>query len=55
MFVKFSDERKIAILIVHIDDIILTDDYEKKLLRLKKLLAKELEIKDIGASNISSA
>jgi hypothetical protein len=31
-----------------VDDIILTGDYEEELVRLKKLLAKEFEIKDLG-------
>ena len=48
LFVKTSPEKKIAILIVYVDDIILTRDYEEKLVRLKKLLAKEFEIKDLG-------
>ena len=33
---------------IHVDDIILTGDYEEELVRLKKLLAKEFEIKDLG-------
>ena len=33
---------------MYVDDIILTGDYEEKLLRLKKLLDKEFEIKDLG-------
>lgn len=44
MFVKFSPERKIAVPIVYVDDIILTGDCEEELLRMKKLLAKEFEI-----------
>ena len=36
------------ILIVYVDDIILTSNYEEELVRLKKLLAKEFEIKDPG-------
>lgn len=32
---------------MYIDDIILTGDYEEELLRLKKLLTKEFEIKDL--------
>jgi hypothetical protein len=31
-----------------VDDIILTGDYEEEMVRLKKLLAKEFEIKDLG-------
>ena len=48
LFVKFSSEKKIDVLIVYVDDIILTGDYGDELLRLKKLLAKEFEIKDLG-------
>jgi hypothetical protein len=47
LYVKFSLEKKIAILIVYVDDIILTGDY-KELVRLKKLLAKEFETKDLS-------
>ncbi len=35
LFVKFSPEKKIAVLIVYVDDIILTGDYEEELVRLK--------------------
>jgi len=48
LFVKTSPEKEIAILIVYVDDIILTGDYKEELVRLKKLLAKEFEIKDLG-------
>ena len=48
MFVKFSPEKKVAILIVYIDDIILTGNYEDELTRMKKSLAREFEIKDLG-------
>jgi phosphoenolpyruvate carboxylase len=47
LYVKFSLEKKIAILIVYVDDIILIGDYEE-LVRLKKLLAKEFETKDLS-------
>ena len=47
LFVKFSSEKKIAVLIVYVDDIILTGDYEEELLGMKKQLAKEFEIKDL--------
>ena len=46
LFVKFSTENRIAILIVYVDDIILTGNHEEELDRLKTLLAKEFEIKD---------
>ena len=39
LFLKFSSEKKIVILIVYVDDIILTGDYGDELLSLKKLLA----------------
>lgn len=47
-FVKHSSERKIAILIVYVDDIILTGDNEDELFKLETLLAKEFETKDLG-------
>jgi len=47
LYVKFSLEKKIAILIIYVDDIILIGDYEE-LVRLKKLLAKEFETKDLS-------
>ena len=49
MSYKHSDEGKVAILIVYVDDIVLTGDGYNELERLKKKLAKEFEIKDIGA------
>lgn len=48
MFVKWSLENKIAILIVYVDDIILTGEYEDELLRIKKSLAESFEFKDLG-------
>ena len=47
IFVKFSSENKIAVLIVYVDDIILTGDYEEELSGMKKHLAKEFEIKNL--------
>ena len=44
--VKFSTWNIIGILILYVDDIILTGEHEKELTRLKKILAKEFEIKD---------
>lgn len=35
-------------LIVYVDDILITDDYLEKVERLKKKLAQEYEIKDLG-------
>lgn len=48
MFYKHSSERRVAILIVYVDDIILTGDDVFELDRLKKALAREFEIKDLG-------
>ena len=49
MFMKFSTEGKIEILIVYVDDIILTGDYVMEMNQLKKSLASEFEIKDLGS------
>jgi len=48
MFVKHSSTGKKAILIVYVDDIILTGDHDEEILKLKSFLAKEFEIKDLG-------
>ena len=49
MFYRHSNEGKIAILIVYVDDIVLIGDDNAKLERLKKVLAYDFEIKDFGA------
>ncbi|XP_059635870.1 uncharacterized mitochondrial protein AtMg00810-like [Cornus florida] len=49
MFYKHGEEGKIAVLIVYVDDIILTGDDIEELTRLKKKLAKDFEVKDLGA------
>lgn len=48
MFYKQSKEGKLAILIVYVDDIILTGDDKEELEGLKEKLACEFEIKDLG-------
>lgn len=48
MFYKHNKEGKVAILIVYMDDIILTGDDIEELKRLKKKLATAFEIKDLG-------
>lgn len=48
LFVRISTENRTTILIVYVDDIILTGDHEEELDRLKEKLAKEFEIKDLG-------
>ncbi|KAL5760404.1 hypothetical protein ACOSQ2_019242 [Xanthoceras sorbifolium] len=47
LFVKHSSEGKKTILIVYVDDIILTGDNSEEIERLKKSLASEIEIKDL--------
>ena len=49
MFYKHSTIGKIAILIVHVDGIILIGKDAGKLEVLKNFLAREFEIKDLGA------
>uniref|UniRef100_F6HBQ8 ABC-type xenobiotic transporter n=1 Tax=Vitis vinifera TaxID=29760 RepID=F6HBQ8_VITVI len=49
MFYKHSNEDKVAILIVYVDDIVLTRDDCNELEKLKGKLAEEFEIKDLGA------
>ena len=48
LFYKYAAADKIAILIVYVDDIIITDNGEGKLARLKRKLATKFEIKDLG-------
>ncbi|KAH9684421.1 reverse transcriptase Ty1/copia-type domain-containing protein [Citrus sinensis] len=48
MFYKRSKEGKLAILIVYVNDIILTGDDKEELEGLKEKLAGEFEIKDLG-------
>ena len=48
MFYKHSREGKITILIVYVDDIILTGNDEHKMRRMKESLAQNFEIKDLG-------
>ena len=47
MFFKHSCEGKITILIIYVDDTILTDDNSLEIERLKGLLARDFEIKDL--------
>lgn len=48
LFIKHFTNGKITMLIVYVDDIVLTGNYEEEMRRLKLLLSKEFEIKDLG-------
>jgi len=48
MFIKHAKNGQRAILIVYVDDIILTGDFLNEIPRLKMWLSKEFEIKDLG-------
>lgn len=48
LFIKRSTEGKTTILIVYVDDIIVTGDCEEEIRSLKVFLAQEFEIKDLG-------
>ena len=48
LFVKPNSGGKITILIVYVDDIILTGDDSDEIFKLKRMLATEFEIKDLG-------
>ena len=48
LFTKHSKEGKIAILIVYVDDIILTGNDQMEIEVLKKKMGKEFEVKDLG-------
>lgn len=49
MFTKQSKDGKMAVLIVYVDDIILTGDDMVEMDRLKRNLSSEFEIKDLGS------
>ncbi|EXB74504.1 Copia protein [Morus notabilis] len=48
MFMKHSKDGKVAVLIVYVDDIILTGNDVAEMEQLKRRLASEFEIKDLG-------
>ena len=47
LFVKHSDH-KLTILIVYVDDIVVTGNNPEEIVKLKKDLAQEFEVKDLG-------
>lgn len=48
MFYRHSDEGRVTILIVYVDDIIITGNDDAEIRRLKGVLAADFEIKDLG-------
>ena len=48
LFIKHFTGGRITILIVYVDDIVLTGNHEGEMSRLKMLLSQEFEIKDLG-------
>ncbi|RVW98483.1 Retrovirus-related Pol polyprotein from transposon RE1 [Vitis vinifera] len=48
LFMKHSKKGEMTLFIVYVDDIIITGDDEEGIGNLKKLLAREFEIKDLG-------
>ena len=48
MFYRHSREGERVVLIVHVDDIILTGDDNEGIVKLKEGLTKEFEIKNMG-------
>ena len=54
LFRRFSHCGKIAVLIVYVDDILLTDDHEE-IGTMKIRLSKEFEVKDQGEMKYFSA
>jgi hypothetical protein len=49
LFTKFSQDGKIAVLIVYVDDIVLTGNDYDEMGRVKEKLAIDFEIKDLGS------
>ena len=48
LFVKHSEIGKMAVLIVYVDDIIITGNHIEEINSMKRMLAKEFEVKDLG-------
>ena len=48
MFYNHSSEGKRVVLIMYVDDIILTGDDNEGIVKLKEAITKEFEIKDLG-------
>lgn len=48
LFIKRFTDGRITVLIVYVDDIVLSGNHKGEIRRLKVLLSKEFEIKDLG-------
>ena len=48
LFIRHFSQAKVTVLIVYVDDIVLTGDDMEDIQELKIYLAKEFEIKDLG-------
>lgn len=49
LFVKQYEKAKITIIIVYVDDIIITRDGNHEMEDVKQIMAREFEVKDLGA------
>lgn len=47
LFTNNSQDNEITVLIVYVDDIIVTGSHEEEVTHLKGILSKEFEIKDL--------
>ena len=48
LFIKHSERGKMSVLIVYVDDIVITGNHTEEMIRIKEMLAKEFEVKDLG-------
>lgn len=48
MFIKHFNMSRISVIIVYVDDIVITGNDEEEIMQIKLLLSKEFEMKDLG-------